>query len=299
MQIPDVSQVVEIAATSLSSGRYNVVVVYTIHLYEWLISLEEEVSLIHRARWNAIKIAYLFSRYYPLLLFPLHMWSWLGNHDHHTCDKVTRVLYCLLIPFPFSAQTIIMLRTYAFTGRRKSILAILCVAAAAILGLEVWIFGTDFTLSEELFLLYNETGCFAEDRYAQANVFVYRPAYHAAGLFLAIFFFDSICISLIVGYCFWEPNVRCRLAKTFVEQGFAAFLIMSVLNITSAAFYFISARQWNGISLPYALILPNVVACRLILTLRRTVLPTETQELRQHSHIVRNAIERLELDHIP
>ncbi|EPQ54586.1 hypothetical protein GLOTRDRAFT_139137 [Gloeophyllum trabeum ATCC 11539] len=257
--VPDVLQIAEIAVRSLTLGRYNVTCEYALHLYEWLLTLDEEITLIHRARWNAIKVAYLFSRYYPLLFFPVHMWAWLGDHSLHTCHSIVRLLYCMVIPFPMSAQAVILFRTYAFTGRQKVILGILCLAFAVLFAVEVWIFGASFSLAEELFVLYGRTACFGNDKFAQSQAFVYQRAYHTASLFLAAFGLDCLCIGLVIWYCFSEPSIRCRLATTFVEQGIGAFVVMSVLNLLSAALYFSPLRQYDGMSLPYTMILPNII----------------------------------------
>jgi hypothetical protein len=54
---------------------------------------------IHQARWTSAKVAYLCCRYYPLLVYPLYMWAWLGNHPAKLCIESAHPLYSFLVPF--------------------------------------------------------------------------------------------------------------------------------------------------------------------------------------------------------
>lgn len=37
-------------------------------------------------------------RYYPLLLYPFHIWGWLYDHDYATCKRIVIPLYTSLVP---------------------------------------------------------------------------------------------------------------------------------------------------------------------------------------------------------
>ncbi|KAI9465532.1 hypothetical protein BJY52DRAFT_587924 [Lactarius psammicola] len=89
--------------------------------------LDQEVTFIYPAPWNAVKATYLFCRYYPLAIAPFHFWGFIGNHEQRVCESYYPALYACTIPTTLSAQFILMLRTYAFSGRKKKVLAALSI----------------------------------------------------------------------------------------------------------------------------------------------------------------------------
>ncbi|THH15857.1 hypothetical protein EW146_g4702 [Bondarzewia mesenterica] len=229
----------EMAMNAVDACRYSVFAVYTVSVYDWLISLEEEVELIHQARWTSVKVAYLFCRYYPLLLSPLHIWGWMYDHDFSICKRVITPLYICLIPLQISAQVVLMLRAYAFTGRRLAILVLLYVGLAAVLAVEIWVFTANLT---QLFDLIGSSGCFPTTDVGNLSLKLKTaPKYGAVHLglvFLVSFCFDLFSMSIIMIHCLWNRSTQGSLGRTFLKQGLAVFVAMSVLNIFSAGMYF-------------------------------------------------------------
>jgi hypothetical protein len=109
------------------------------------------------------------------------MWAWLGDYESKFCERLIHPLYALLIPFVshfsvilfFIAQlrylatystrsarltsdlaqiwliiwhisAVILIRAYAFTGRKMSVGIIFGIGFLALLGAEIWLFGTQF-----------------------------------------------------------------------------------------------------------------------------------------------------------
>ncbi|KAH7928472.1 hypothetical protein BV22DRAFT_1030786 [Leucogyrophana mollusca] len=85
-------------AYAIQVGRNGFVAVYALQVYEWLLMLDDEYTLIHRSAWTSIKVAYLVCRYYPLLVFPFQLWGWMGDHAPRVCQRVIHPLYATLIP---------------------------------------------------------------------------------------------------------------------------------------------------------------------------------------------------------
>ena len=54
---------------------------------------------IHKGRWTTISICYVLCRYYPLLTWPLFIWTWCFDHNIETCRRVFHAVYFCLIPF--------------------------------------------------------------------------------------------------------------------------------------------------------------------------------------------------------
>ncbi|KAF8644415.1 hypothetical protein AX16_008475 [Volvariella volvacea WC 439] len=269
---------------------------------------------IHKARWTSIKIAYLICRYYPILAFPFYLWAWLGDYPRETCEKVVHPLYGMMVVFSLSAQVVILIRSWAFAGRNPIILGMLVTCFIILAGAEIWLFGTNFVVVKELYLLLGDSACFANDGLAQAGgPYEYLSAFPTAVsspvsdsprdddvdslqiIMLGAFFFDLLMMLIVIVYCIRIRSVRGRLGKTFLFQGFSGFVVISSLNLMTACLYFSPNRQWDGLGLPIIAILPDVIACRLILALRKRVNPTASAVERKHSKVVRDAFQSLEL----
>lgn len=122
-----------------------------------------------------MKFAYLFCRYYPLCIIPVAMWSYFGDHAGKSCRQilgpmhglmsplVSLFLWCILLrlfmqtsifvhkvcspspPYPdysyracHHLKGVMIIRAYAFCGRKKSVLMFLGFCYAIIAGLEIW-----------------------------------------------------------------------------------------------------------------------------------------------------------------
>ncbi|KAI9443177.1 hypothetical protein H4582DRAFT_1168181 [Lactarius indigo] len=107
--------------------------------------LDQEVTFIHPAPWNAVKGAYIFCRYYPLAIAPFHFWGFLGDHEQPVCESYYHALYVCTIPTMLSAQFILMLRAYAFSGRKKKVLAVLSITFFGLVGVIIWVMSKQLT----------------------------------------------------------------------------------------------------------------------------------------------------------
>ncbi|TFK74874.1 hypothetical protein BDN72DRAFT_637230 [Pluteus cervinus] len=287
----------EIAATSVTINRHAAVAAYSLHVYDYCISFSDEYLYIHQARWTSIKVAYMICRYLPLFFFPVYLWAWLGDHSPTLCESIIHPLYGLMVIFPLSAQAVVLIRSFAFTGRNRYILTLFLLCYIALVVAEIWLFGFQFVFVDELFQLLGESGCYANDAHAEGGgAFAYLSAYPAAMIMLSAFLFDFVMMSVVVVHCLRIRGVGGRLGKMFLAQGFTAFILLSALNLVTACFYFGTSRQYDGLGLPMFLILPDVVACKLILMLRRRVSPTTTRQDRLHSILVRKAFDNLQLE---
>ncbi|KAH9172044.1 hypothetical protein EDB89DRAFT_1012893 [Lactarius sanguifluus] len=130
---------------AVATWRYSMIAAYVVCFYDWVISLDQEVALIYPAPWNGVKAAYLFCRYYPMAIAPFHLWGVVGNHEKHVCESYYHVLYACAMPTLLSAQFILMLRTYAFSGRKTGVLAALSVTYLGLVGVIIWVLSKELT----------------------------------------------------------------------------------------------------------------------------------------------------------
>ncbi|KAI9452795.1 hypothetical protein BJY52DRAFT_1402348 [Lactarius psammicola] len=108
---------------------------YVVCFYDWIISLDQEVAFIYPAPWNVVKWAYLFCRYYPLVIAPFHFWGLLGDHEQHVCEANYRVLFASTMPTMLSAQLsllfLVVKRTSCFAISDQQTFGLAPVAGAA------------------------------------------------------------------------------------------------------------------------------------------------------------------------
>jgi len=260
---------------------------------EWVITIQDEHVLIHSTRWTAIKVLYLCCRYYPFFTWPFYLWTVIGNHSIEACASMVHAIYGLMIPLPILAQTVILLRTTAFARQKKLVLFIVVPAFLALAAAEMWTFTANIHEATHIFYPFlGETQCIRVQKLR--GVGGIDVALRTGYTVLAAFLFDLLCI-LIVGVHYWRYRpMRGQLLKTFVEQGIYGFFAMSAVNLLASAEYFKPIKHIHGMGMQFAFVLNNIIACRLILNLRRTSSPTLTELDQAQSRLVREALAGIE-----
>jgi len=248
-------------------ARYATVATYAFQVYEWLICFSDEYLYVHKARWTSVKIAYLTCRYYPLIIMAMFLWAWIGNHPASVCREVVKPLY-ILLPFCITfAQVVFIIRTYAFTGRNKFILAFLVASWMPILGTLLWILITEYRFIPEL-ELFGDGPCFADNKT--------NPKFSTnAASALATFIFESLMTAIVVVHCIRFRTMRIPFAKLFVEQGLTTYVIMASLHLFMALVLF---TPYEGLVILHGPA-SAIIACRLILMFRRRTDPTLTTHI--------------------
>jgi len=290
-------------------GRYTLVAAYVVLFYDWVISLDQEVALIFPAPWNVVKVAYIFCRYYPLAIAPFHLWGLIGDHDQHLCESYYHVLYICAMPAILSSQFILMLRTYAFSGRKKYVLALLSIAFFGLAGVIIWVTSKELYLSP-LFILVNPSGCFAvSDPPSPSELLATGVSiidgdgaiqvpigYHMGMISVLTTFFDCINMFIVILHCV-SRGALGPLGQSFLTQGLFVYVVMTVLNGVTIATYFDSSlvKQGYGSTSSFAYLLPSALACRLVLMLRRKASPTQTELRLEHSQMINEALEMIEV----
>ncbi|KAF8072072.1 hypothetical protein FPV67DRAFT_1667513 [Lyophyllum atratum] len=220
----------ELAATKIQLGRYVVISLYVVQLCEWVALWDDEWRLIHCTRWTSMKVVYLCCRYYPLISWIFYIWALVGDHELEICQRVLKPLYLLMIPYQLTAQAVMVTRAWAFTGRQTAVLVLLLSAYAVLLGMEIWVFGTNVEIGpSSLRDVGLNTGCVRDSSIGKPS----SP--HRLGiLFMSAFTLDFLCIVIMTVHCIRLRSLQGPLGKTFLQQGFRAFFLMSALHIAAA-----------------------------------------------------------------
>ncbi|KAG7088313.1 hypothetical protein E1B28_012323 [Marasmius oreades] len=172
----DVVDLVETGARSIRVGRYSTLAGYTVAIYDWVISIDEEYDLVWMTpQWTAIKCAFILCRYFVLLFFPIYVWLFLGNHAEHLCEDLVHPLYGLMTLFHLFPQVVMIVRTWAFTGRNSYVLFFLILCLLGFVAADAWVFGANFNIHPAVHAFYGDSGCFGTDLDAPEGTPSFKP----------------------------------------------------------------------------------------------------------------------------
>ncbi|KAH9162716.1 hypothetical protein EDB89DRAFT_616299 [Lactarius sanguifluus] len=289
--------------------RYSMIAAYVVCFYDWAISLDQEVALIYPAPWNVVKAAYLFCRYYPMAIAPFHLWGLVGNHEQRVCESVYHVLFACVMPTFLSAQFILMLRTYAFSGRKTWVLVALSITYLGLVGVIIWVLSNEITLSP-LFFVTKRNACLAVPdvdvtipviTVLQGNGVPMPIAYHMGMISVLATIFDCFNILIVLRHWVRGRDTFGPLGKSFLKQGMLVYVVMTVLNALAICAFLSPYLVLRGLgtSSMFAYILPSSLACRLVLMLRQKASPTETKLRLEHSRMVDDALEMIAIERYP
>jgi len=192
---------------------------------------------------------------------------------------------------PMSAQAVFIMRTYAFAGRNKLILAFLVACWIALFVAILWIPLAKFSLIDEFHILFGDAPCFAskDSRNGDKNPWAHGSLNeNAIFFFLCTFLFDSLMTVIVFIQCIRFRGMWGQVGKAFVAQGLIAYLMLSALVLTTTMAFFGSSRGLDSVVFVQTLV-SDVIACRLILMLRQ-VDPTH----RARTETLRDAVDRLD-----
>lgn len=234
-------------------------------VWDWLTCLQMEWYCIWKKEWSLIKGLYLWTRYYGILCFSLNLWLFNANFSEQQCKSLHYVIAATCMWTTLGSEAILAVRTYAFLGKKKWLGFLLGGLLAA----------------ETAFLLYVSIAgvgqippppfpgpdgvirgpCTASD----------KPGQHVvSGFWLAPVAFDLICTFLTAAKALTMHRdvTRSPIVQIFVREGVFYFLAVAGVNVLNAAFMFQKNPNLQNINCFLALVLSQVLCCRLVLNLK-------------------------------
>ncbi|KAF8902425.1 hypothetical protein CPB84DRAFT_1776053 [Gymnopilus junonius] len=199
---------------SITEARYAIAAMFCLQIYEWTAGMEMEFKMIHKASWTTMKALYLCCRYYPLSVWILITWAYVGDHNVDTCNHFTRLVHALIAPCQFFAQAVMLIRAVAFAGQDLRVVVLLGLCYLGLVGIDIWVFCVQVDIPPAiLFTVLGGTGCF--------------PNYGNEGMglrigvsMLAATLMDLLSLLVVVLYCLRSRlNRDVSLARYFMNQG--------------------------------------------------------------------------------
>ncbi|KAJ2916856.1 hypothetical protein MD484_g3541, partial [Candolleomyces efflorescens] len=249
-------------------GLIHVLQVYTssmvaIAAWDWVTCLTAEWEYIWKKDWSLIKCLYLWTRYYGLICFSINLWLFNAEFTVEQCKSLHYLIAATCMWTTLGSEAILAVRTYAFLGKARWLGILLVGMLLAETGFLLYVaIAAVYQIPPPPFPLENPRGpCTASD----------KPGSHVvSGFWLAPVAFDLICTFLTVwkALTLQQSIVRSPIIKIFVREGLGYFLAVAGVNVLNAAFMFQKNPNLQNINCFLALVLSQVLCCRLVLNLK-------------------------------
>ncbi|KAG2154262.1 uncharacterized protein EDB93DRAFT_192045 [Suillus bovinus] len=113
-------------STILRSQNYFFASIVVLWVYDCILNLDQEVSLIHCSPWKKGSFFYILARYMPAFMLAVHLcMNYLPDEKIVTCKHLHSLWFCTAGLCIFGAEGIFALRTYALWRQKKSILGLM------------------------------------------------------------------------------------------------------------------------------------------------------------------------------
>ncbi|KAF8647732.1 hypothetical protein AX16_006567 [Volvariella volvacea WC 439] len=250
---------IETAVKGVFNLRCCIAAASYLAIHEWMTMFTSEVKLIHASRWSPMKVGYILCRYYPLVLAPPILWAYLLDHPSEVCQRVLQPFHALLAPLAFIPHGIMLMRAHAFCQNKKTTLVIMLISFTAQVALDLWVYCVEPRFPSTNFRsVMGEMGCFPN--YSD-------PAYKLR-IGLAAFITNLVSLVVVILHSRRLPRQYTCLVYNFIRQGFGAFIAITLVTGACAIAYYQPRNEYAKMGIPFMLVLPSFIACRVLLELR-------------------------------
>ncbi|KAH6918759.1 hypothetical protein BKA70DRAFT_1136985 [Coprinopsis sp. MPI-PUGE-AT-0042] len=259
--------------TSAIAVGLNLIHVYQLYasamlavaVWDWMTCLQAEWYCIWKKEWSLTKGLYLWTRYYGIVCFSLNLWVWNSNSSQEECKSLYYIPAATCMWATLGSEAILAVRTCAFLGKKRW----LCILLGGLLAGETAFFlyvAIDGVGQIPILPFSDADGvirgpCFTSD----------KPGQHVvSGFWLAPVAFDLICTFLTAAKALTlhRDVSRSPIVRIFIREGVFYFLAVAGVNVLNAAFMFQKNRNIQTINCFLALVLSQVLCCRLVLNLK-------------------------------
>ncbi|EJD47021.1 hypothetical protein AURDEDRAFT_184219 [Auricularia subglabra TFB-10046 SS5] len=238
---------------------YEHIGLYALFVYEWLLCFSQEWTYLSTSGFSFAKAAYLTSRYWPLLTHPVKIWTSIGqNVSPAACERSYRIVLALQVGNFLGTSATIIIRVHAFSGRERTITYTLCACMLCVVAYQLWV-------AVERAAFVTGPVCYPID--SGKGKFV-------AGYVAAPLAWDCVAFILTVANAVQSGTLSTIVmnsslcARIFLRDGIAYFVAIVAIHAFNTVMSFQSKTARGGIGMPLTLLLPNLLACRLLLHLR-------------------------------
>jgi len=261
------------AGTTLLAVKYFLAVINCFWIYDYLITISDEVRYAWPGRKSPVFFLFIANRYWPifyLVWISISLWS--PTFTKSMCDRTqwfSIFYYCLVTVF---AQTAITLRVYAVTGKNRRIAAFL-----SLLTLIKFVFSMYLTVRFGLDTAF-EFPDIPLDEFKFCQFHRWRPGETTSTVFSLVY--DLAAFLVIVYYSSKRGSERASgmpdLLDRIVRDATAYFLVIFSSHLWLIFFEFLTSEYLQLLpSCANALLVP-ILATRLMISLKKAATPSGT-----------------------
>ncbi|KAJ6590404.1 hypothetical protein DFH09DRAFT_1139297 [Mycena vulgaris] len=240
----------------------------TILVYDWMCTLDQEVSYVWNSSWTTGKLLFIINRYLPFVVVSV---SVAGQHTlirPAECLTRYKLVSWLTLFGVHLSEVILMLRTYAIWERRRGVLVFLIILflSTAIPAAVFWKSGLNFTEFEEF--SFSE-GCSILDA-SRITIWAYLMVViseTAIAILTAIRAYRDLC---------WS---RQPWIVQLYQDGMLFYVYLLAISLANILIPILTPVSSAAVLLPPAqLVLHSVLCTRVLLFLRRQLARGNTQD---------------------
>ncbi|KAF8560075.1 hypothetical protein OG21DRAFT_1400902 [Imleria badia] len=234
---------------------------YAVVVWDWIISLPREWRFIWKTTWTPVKVAYLFCRYWVIVVVPYLLYAFVTNHTQEVCEKIYKIPVALAMWNQVGSESVLLIRTYAFFNRNVYLLLGLVCALAGVVAYQLYVDASQMILLTFVTPPYGP--CFPASKPHSA---------HLLGFFIAPLLFDTLVTAMTVWKAFHirirNGGANSKLIQTFLREGVFYYILISIANLINGIFYLQPRQVISALNIPLSVMMAPLLACRLILDLR-------------------------------
>ncbi|KAG6380915.1 hypothetical protein JVT61DRAFT_5307 [Boletus reticuloceps] len=226
---------------------------YAVVVWDWIISLPREWRFIWKTTWTPVKIAYLFCRYWVIVVVPYLLYAFVTNHTQEVCEKIYKIPVALAMWNQVGSESVLLIRTYAFFNRNAYILLGLVCALAGVVAYQLYVDASQMIRFFVRFFQGSDIRMLIWDK-------------------IAPLLFDTLVTAMTVWKAFHirirNGGANSKLIQTFLREGVFYYILISIANLINGIFYLQPRQVISALNIPLSVMMAPLLACRLILDLR-------------------------------
>ncbi|KLO10211.1 hypothetical protein SCHPADRAFT_530209 [Schizopora paradoxa] len=255
----DLGPILSEAGVQIVSSKYAIIGCFTIFIYDYFLTLDDEIKYIWKRPFSLVTFCYFINRYYAMCEFTLQVRTSLW-HSMRRCKRYVPLQpFGEGIPFTIFPDLVIGLRVYALYGRNRFIGAALATYLAAELGVALWLYLVPSIHPVPL------PGPSSVDQIPELHLCLAAASTNLSNLQSATFqfmqtIFDSIAFILIISKTAKDafgPRRTGNIQALIARHGLLYYVVVFSANLTWALMILISPP-----GLKYSAAVPTIMmAC--------------------------------------
>ncbi|KAG1745755.1 hypothetical protein EDB19DRAFT_462200 [Suillus lakei] len=251
--------ILKAANTGLQTAQYFTVGAMAVAIFDYCLTITQEVQLIWGRRWNFMRITFTLARYVTFIGAAMTTFAAVADRSkYNSCSTFNNVSSASHMISIIAAEGLLIFRTFAFWQQSKKVLAWLLVLAAICVAGSIGVTKAVNNLNPPA-PGANTTGCVFES--GKTSAIQYG--------FLILFELVLVILTVYKRFHFYRDS-RSRLVTTLSRDGLVymtCIIMASVANIFVDLFA--SATYTNIMDAPQ-LVIHGVLASRILFNLRES-----------------------------